>query len=154
MEFLAIYELEKIFDEEKAKEVFGALGDKATVTKVTASKITQPAPYPFDLTSLQTEAYKHLTIDPRRTLEIAQSLYTNAIISYPRTSSQQIPDDIDSLAIVESIKKQKKYEKPAQAVLDGKNKIPIKGKKDDPAHPAIHPTGEHPGKIGKDEERL
>ena len=154
MEFQALHEKDKFFDFDEANQVFKDLGVKATVEDIKARKIVQPPPYPFDLTTLQTEAYKHLNSDPRRTLEVAQTLYSNALISYPRTSSQRISDDIDTLNIVSCLKSQKEYEKDAQAVLDSRIKSPAKGKKEDPAHPAIHPTGEHPGNLKGDEKGI
>jgi len=90
----------------------------------------------FDLTSLQTEAYKFYKITPSRTLQIAQGLYLNGLISYPRTSSQKLPESIGYKEILKKIASKFKVEKLI------KRKKPVEGKKSDPAHPAIYPTGE------------
>jgi len=93
-------------------------------------------PHPFDLTTLQTEAYKFYGLNPARTLAIAQQLYLEGLISYPRTSSQKIPDSINPKTI---IKRLSDYFKQANLCTRAK---PTEGKKSDPAHPSIYPTGE------------
>lgn len=95
-----------------------------------------PAPIPFDLTTLQTESYKRHKFTPSQTLQIAQKLYTEGIISYPRTSSQEYPDSIGYDKILKQLKKYTTLVKYAT------KKKPTKGNKTDPAHPAIYPTGE------------
>jgi DNA topoisomerase-3 len=48
----------------------------------------------YDLTSLQKDCNVHLDLSAEKTLEIAQSLYEKKMISYPRTSSRYIPEDV------------------------------------------------------------
>ena len=103
-------------------------------TEIKEEKIA--APIPFDLTTLQTEAYKLHGYTPTQTLKSAQTLYLAGVISYPRTSSQQYPKDIGYDKI---LKKLNKYTTQTKYAI---NKIPTEGKKTDPAHPAIYPTGE------------
>ncbi|MCH7850432.1 MAG: DNA topoisomerase I [Nanoarchaeota archaeon] len=103
-------------------------------TKLTEEKIEAPKPY--DLTTLQTEAYKNHGYTPSQSLKIAQELYLAGLISYPRTSSQKYPVDIGYDKI---LKKLKRY---TTLVKYAVNKKPTEGKKTDPAHPAIYPTGD------------
>jgi DNA topoisomerase I len=111
-------------------------GQKAiAVTKKT--KQTIPPPSPFDLTSLQTEAYKFYSITPSQTLAIAQKLYLAGLISYPRTSSQKIPEAMQPLKILKQLSN---YFSETEKTT---RKTPIEGKKSDPAHPAIIPTGNY-----------
>jgi len=122
------------------------VGKKAqTQTKKTQQEIS-PNP-PFNLTNLQTEAYKLYGITPTNTLRSAQSLYLSGLISYPRTSSQKLPDSIDYKAILEELKKTYKVAK-----LLKRNK-PVEGAKEDPAHPSIYPTGNKQILSG-DEEKI
>lgn len=153
-DFPALHETEKFASADAAQAVKEKCGDKAEVKDVASRKYKQPPPYPFDLTTLQTEAYKHLNIDPRRCLEIAQDLYTNAYISYPRTSSQQIPDDIDCKKIIKDLKRQSEYGKLCDTLLEKKSLKPANGKKKDPAHPAIHPTGEVPSRLDSHHKKI
>jgi len=114
-------------------------------TKKTQQNIP-PLP-PFNLTTLQTEAYKFHNITPSRTLQIAQSLYLAGTISYPRTSSQKLPDSINYKEILNKLAK--KYN--AENLI--KRQKPIQGKKSDPAHPSIYPTGQT-GAMNYDEEKI
>ena len=120
-------------------------GKSAVVEKINRRTVTQQPHPPFNLSSLQSEAYRHLGYTPSRTLALAQSLYLNSAISYPRTSSEQLPDSLDFKTILTGLSSMKEYGTMAKAILKGPLK-PVQGKKTDPAHPAIHPTGEKPAK--------
>lgn len=135
---------DRIWEKDKADSIKNRCGDTAVVDKIKKRKHEQKPPAPFDLTTLQTEAYKHLGMDPRRTLEVAQELYTNAYISYPRTSSQQLPKGIDYKGIIKNLGLMKDYKESSDILLARKKLSPHNGRKKDPAHPAIHPTGEIP----------
>ncbi len=110
-------------------------GKEADASTKKTKQIVHP-PAPFDLTSLQTEAYKFYGITPSQTLAIAQKLYLAGVISYPRTSSQKIPESMRPLEILEKLKK-----KFSELIEYAVNKKPVEGNKSDPAHPAIIPTG-------------
>src|SRR5699024_6460873 len=56
--------------------------------------ITEHPPLLFDLTGLQKEANKKLGLSADETLKIAQSLYEKKFITYPRTGSKHIPEDL------------------------------------------------------------
>jgi DNA topoisomerase-1 len=98
-------------------------------------------PYPFDLGSLQTEAYRLFNLTPSKTLSIAERLYLAALISYPRTSSQRIPASLDSRSILESLSRNSNYRPLTKELLVKEKLTPNQGTKDDPAHPPITPTG-------------
>ncbi len=114
-------------------------------TEKTQQHIKPPAP--FDLTTLQTEAYKFFSITPSRTLQIAQSLYLAGLISYPRTSSQKIPEAINPQSIIKKLSKA--YD--TKLCINKKQK-PVEGSKTDPAHPSIHPTGEFTSLAGEEKK--
>ena len=120
-------------------------GQTVVVDKINRRTVTQEPHPAFSLSSLQSEAYRHMGYKPSRTLSLAQSLYLNSAISYPRTSSEQLPDTLDFKTILTGLSSMKSYSKMAKTILKGPL-IPTQGKKTDPAHPAIHPTGEKPAK--------
>ena len=130
--------------------------EDAVVTLMKRTKTKKDPPNPFDLTSLQTEAYRYFGYSPKRTSDIAQNLYTKGYISYPRTSSQKLPKQIGYNSILKNLAKIKKYEKIAKELLSKKELVPKEGKKDDPAHPAIYPTKEVPdiSTLRADEKKL
>lgn len=66
----------------------------ATVVSVENKNVTEQPPLLFDLTGLQKEANKKLNLSAEQTLNIAQSLYEKKFITYPRTGSKYIPEDM------------------------------------------------------------
>src|SRR5690554_647747 len=66
----------------------------ATVTSIENKNVTEQPPLLFDLTGLQKEANKKLNLSAEETLNIAQSLYEKKFITYPRTGSKYIPEDV------------------------------------------------------------
>jgi DNA topoisomerase-1 len=68
------------------------------------------------------------------------------LISYPRTSSQKLPSSIDYRAILRNLNRLHRYRSLTAELLDLPSLKPREGAKDDPAHPAIYPTGTLPGR--------
>lgn len=66
----------------------------ATIVSVEIKNVTEQPPLLFDLTGLQKEANKKLNLSAEETLNIAQSLYEKKFITYPRTGSKYIPEDV------------------------------------------------------------
>ena len=146
----------KIFDENWTKKVLRETEKKdGKIEEITSKKFKQKTPIPFDLTSLQMEASTMLGFSPKKTLELAQKLYIAGVTSYPRTSSQKLPKELELDKIIEKLKKQTQYQDKINLVLKINPKLnPNEGKKNDPAHPAIHPTGEIPTKLNQQELKL
>lgn len=69
-------------------------GATATVNVVQSQTETEHAPLLFDLITLQKEANKRFNFSAEETLTITQSLYEKKFITYPRTDSQYIPEDL------------------------------------------------------------
>jgi DNA topoisomerase-1 len=124
-----------IFDKSELTK-FENLKGKTVQAQTKKTEQILPPNNPFNLTTLQTEAYKFYGISPLRTLQIAQSLYLSGLISYPRTSSQKLPVSIGYDKILKKLVKKYNVEKLIT------RKKPIEGKKSDPAHPSIYPTGD------------
>ncbi len=116
------------------------------IDSVAVNEFAQNPPLPFDLGSLQSEAYRIFHYTPMRTSSIAQHLYLAALISYPRTSSQKLPPAIGYQTILKKLSKAPAYASSAAELLSKPALKPNEGKKVDPAHPAIYPTGNLPAK--------
>ena len=155
-EIIAWHKEDKFWDKEKANKVMKKVKNekKAVVDKTEKKQFKQQAPFPFDLTSLQIEAYRCHRISPKETLEIAQELYTSGVISYPRTSSQQLTEKIGFKKIFASLSKQKQYSGLIKKLLLKKILKPNNGRKTDPAHPAIYPTGNIPNLSNEREQKI
>ncbi|MAG91124.1 DNA topoisomerase I [Candidatus Woesearchaeota archaeon] len=152
----AWHKQDKFWEKEKADEVIKKTkGQKeALVEKIERKQFNQMAPFPFDLTSLQIEAYRCFRISPKETLQIGQELYTSGFISYPRTSSQQLPASIGYQKILKDLSKQKQYSDLVKLLLKKSKLSPNNGKKTDPAHPAIFPTGIPPQGLNERESKI
>lgn len=87
---------EKIEKKELAEETVAKItvGSEAKVVKVEAKETKEPPPLLFDLTSLQQDANKKYGYSADQTLNIAQSLYEKKVITYPRTGSRYIGEDV------------------------------------------------------------
>jgi DNA topoisomerase-1 len=141
--FPAAYELKAIFSRGDAEDVAGRCnGSKGTVKDIKAGEAMIPPPPPFDLGGLQSEAYRLFGYTPSKTQRVAERLYLNALISYPRTSSQKLPRSLNFEGLIRSLGRNPNYRELADELLSsGRPLRPREGSKTDPAHPAIHPTG-------------
>jgi DNA topoisomerase I len=150
----AMHKDDKIFDKKRVDEILNKVKGKDGVIKdIRSSEQKKQAPYPFDLTTLQTEGYRCFGYTPKRTLDIAQKLYTATYISYPRTSSQQLTPKLGYKKIIANLMKQIDYTPLGNIVLKTKL-VPNNGKKTDPAHPAIYPTGIAPKSMDAQEKKI
>ena len=131
---LELKHIKDIFNKTELKKFENLNGKKAQAETKKREQILPP-PTPFNLTDLQREAYKLHGITPSKTLQSAQSLYLAGLISYPRTSSQKLPASIGYKKILKDMAKAYNVESLI------KREEPIEGKKTDPAHPSIYPTG-------------
>ncbi len=152
----AEHTLGRIFDLPEAEKILKKLeGEKeARVKKVTKQESRVPPPVPFDLGTLQSEAYKAFRLTPKQVQDIAQTLYEEGYISYPRTSSQKLPPAIGYRRIIEALGKNEKFAEASKKLLKKERLYPRQGKKDDPAHPAIFPTGIVPKKLEPRAEKV
>ncbi|KDE68621.1 DNA topoisomerase [Fusobacterium necrophorum DAB] len=85
---------DRIDDEVTAEQLLNLVGDKIEITDVIQKeKITKPD-LPFDLTTLQRECNKYFGYSAKQTLDYAQSLYEKKLITYPRTDSRCLTEDM------------------------------------------------------------
>ena len=89
-----ILSTDRIDDEIAAEQLINLVGDKIEITDVIQKeKITKPE-LPFDLTTLQRECNKYFKYSAKQTLDYAQSLYEKKLITYPRTDSRCLTEDM------------------------------------------------------------
>ncbi len=112
----------------------------AAVKKIDKKVMTQAPPRPYNTTSMLADIYRYFGYSPNQGLSIAEALYQAGLISYPRTSSEKLPKDINFKKIITNLGKQKNYEKESKELLVGDLK-PNEGSKTDAAHPSVYPTG-------------
>ncbi|MDQ2719364.1 MAG: DNA topoisomerase 3 [Bacteroidota bacterium] len=87
---------ENYTNKDKAVTAFSIVqkAEKATVTSIEKKDKTENPPLLYDLTTLQRDANKYYEFSADDTLNLAQSLYEKKLITYPRTGSSYISEDI------------------------------------------------------------
>ena len=90
---------ERISDKAEAAALKGACETETAVcVSLTREKKTAAPPKLFDLTSLQREANRIFGYTAKQTLDLAQALYEKKLLTYPRTDSSYLTDDMEETA--------------------------------------------------------
>jgi DNA topoisomerase-1 len=152
----AEYKVDRFNSRAEAERVTKECQGKAGVVETIESRTYRLAPpTPFDLSALQSEAYRHFGLTPRAALGLAERLYLDQLISYPRTSSQKLPSSIKYEDVIKGLNKLDAYRTETATLLTSGTLVPNEGKKDDSAHPAVYPTGTLPKRtLDQREEKI
>ncbi|MEG2987490.1 MAG: DNA topoisomerase, partial [Lachnospiraceae bacterium] len=90
---------ERINEKRRAEEIAGACqSGQALVVSVNKEEKTVNPPKLFDLTTLQREANRYFGFTAQQTLDYTQSLYEKKLVTYPRTDSQFLTEDMGQTA--------------------------------------------------------
>ena len=121
------------------------------ITQVEHKQKTEEPPLLYDLTTLQKEANSRYGFTAEQTLAIAQKLYEAKLITYPRTSSRYIPDDVFETIpkLLEKLQRDEQLGSHASHIDTLARRSVDAGKVTD--HHALLTTGLHPIGIYKDE---
>ncbi len=128
-------------DREAAETAFSHVegATTGTVTEVVKKSRTQRPPAPFNTTSLQAAAAAE-GISPARTMRIAESLYMDGLISYPRVDNTVYPRSLDLRATVKAIAEVPQYAPTCRELLAREKLTATRGKTETTDHPPIYPT--------------
>ncbi len=148
--FEARYIEQRIFDKSLVNKLLELNPKKAIVKKILKRKRRVSPPAPLNTTEY-IRAASRLGFSSMNAMRIAESLYLKGLISYPRTNNQTYPDTINLSKILGKLK-HGRHSNIINNILKHQIK-PTKGKasKD---HPPIHPTGELPEDLTKQEEKI
>ena len=92
-------DMEKVKTEDEAKAIAAACNKmQAVVSSLKKETKTVTPPKLYDLTTLQREANRYYGFTAQQTLDLVQSLYEKKLLTYPRTDSQFITEDMESTA--------------------------------------------------------
>jgi len=148
---------------EEAEELFAKIEDVASgfpnggkILTVEAKPRKEPPPLLHDLSSLQQEANKRKGFTADQTLNLLQGLYESKLVTYPRTGSRYIGDDVFAGVpnLIDKLKVHKDFGKQAdflQTVPLNKRSVNAKKVTD---HHAILPTGESPYQLSGDKQAI
>lgn len=112
---------------------------RAKVDSIEKKKRTVAPPAPFNTTSLMAAASSE-GISPARTMRIAESLYMDGYISYPRVDNTVYPSSLDLADTVKAIAGNPAYAPYCKELLAKGKLTATRGKKETTDHPPIYPT--------------
>ncbi|XP_071107508.1 DNA topoisomerase 3-alpha-like [Haliotis cracherodii] len=110
----------------------------ATVLEVKSKNKSKWRPQALDTVEMEKLASRKLRINAKETMKIAEKLYTQGFISYPRTETNIFPKEMDLQSLVQDQTRDPNWGGFAQRILD-QGLHPRNGNKTDNAHPPIHP---------------
>eukprot|EP01119_Soliformovum_irregulare_P010731 TRINITY_DN2648_c0_g2_i1.p2 TRINITY_DN2648_c0_g2~~TRINITY_DN2648_c0_g2_i1.p2 ORF type:complete len:307 (-),score=106.26 TRINITY_DN2648_c0_g2_i1:1204-2124(-) len=98
-------------------------------------------PFPMTTVELQKQAARKLHLGSEQTMTIAEKLYQQGYLSYPRTETDSFPEGTDIISLIREQANNPDWGSYASDLTDqGKFKHPSKGRNNDNSHPPIHPT--------------
>lgn len=137
---------------DKVEDVPSGFPNGGHIVSVEAKPRKEPPPLLHDLSSLQQEANKRKGFTADQTLGLLQTLYEGKLVTYPRTGSRYIGDDVFATvpALIEKFNEHPEFGKQAAFLATVKlNKRSVNAKKVTDHH-AILPTGEKPYQLSGD----
>src|SRR5215210_4981097 len=138
--FVARHAYGRFREEDAAQTAYENLTETARVTEVKEKSATRPAPIPFNTTGFLTAA-ANIGISPSRAARLAEDLYTDGYISYPRTDNTVYPGSLDMREVLGQLKRVEGVGPYAEKLLSAGKLSPTRGKKETTDHPPIYPTG-------------
>ncbi|PPQ66473.1 hypothetical protein CVT24_007047 [Panaeolus cyanescens] len=144
-----------IFDREVVNHIFALMSMDltATVSKVTKKTTKKWKPLPLTTVELQKAGSRLLKMAPKKVLDIAEKLYQQGFVSYPRTETDQFDPQFDFMSLINKQTADPAWGNFATGLQNGGFGPPRRGKNDDKAHPPIHPTA-HANNLNHDEKRV
>ncbi|KAI8915780.1 DNA topoisomerase, partial [Gorgonomyces haynaldii] len=149
------WQRDRLYNEQAIQAFYDLCHNKqAKIVKVEAKPKSKWAPLPLTTIELQKSASKFLGMTSDRVMSVAEKLYNEGIISYPRTETDVFGDTFDLMTLVQKqLNSPQPLSQYAQRLLNGEFVRPRKGKNDDQAHPPIHPV-RGAAELGGDEQRV
>jgi DNA topoisomerase-1 len=138
-EFDATHKKKKFTKKEEAEKAFSKISEKGKVIEARQSIRDIKPLTPFNTTNLIMGG-SSMGFTASRTINIAESLYMNGYISYPRTDNTVYPSTIDLAGIMKTLGKSPHFAETSKAVLSQDKIVPSRGNKKTTDHPPIYPT--------------
>ncbi|KAK9894947.1 prokaryotic type I DNA topoisomerase, partial [Cystobasidium minutum MCA 4210] len=145
-----------LFDHQAVLVLFEqcVLQPEATVVNVETKPASKWKPLPLTTVELQKNGSRLLRLPPKKVLEAAEALYHKGLVSYPRTETDQFDPKFNFHELIERQRQDGSWGQFASMLLDnGGYERPRNGRKNDKAHPPIHPV-QHANNLQGDEKRV
>ena len=151
--FEAHHAEDKFWDQSAAETAVAQTKSPGRVTKLKSRRNTRRPPTPYNTTAFTTDASNRLGITPSRAMRLAEGLYMDGFVSYPRTDNTVYPSSLPLRSLVSSLVAITDFE-AAAPLLQGEL-TPTRGKKETTDHPPIYPTqAVHPGALEDAQKRV
>jgi DNA topoisomerase I len=151
--FEAHHGTDRFWEKGQAEAALAGTKTPGVVKEVSSRRNSRRPPTPYNTTAFTTDASSRLGITPSRAMQIAEDLYMDGFISYPRTDNTVYPPSLNSRELVRSLVRIPEFD-AAASLLDGDLK-PTRGKKETTDHPPIYPTQAlHPGALEGPKRRV
>ena len=140
MEFSAKHSKGRFTASTKAKDAFTKAKEArvGVVSSVKQREKKDRPPAPYSTTAFLRDATRQ-GFSAARAMSVAEELYTNGYISYPRTDNTVYPKSLDLKGVLEALTKSE-FEKEAKELLEKSRLTPSRGKIQTTDHPPIYPT--------------
>jgi len=136
--FHAKHQADRFQDKATAAAAMDNIDDTATVLAFAKSERVDAPPKPFNTTEFLAAA-SALGISASRAMDTAERLYTAGWISYPRTDNTVYPSELD-LRVLVGMFTSGPFAENARTLLQKKQLVATRGKKQTTDHPPIYPT--------------
>jgi DNA topoisomerase-1 len=137
--FEAHHATDKFWDRSEAEAALAGTSSPGLVKDVTSKRNSRKPPPPFNTTAFTTDASSRLGITPATAMRIAEDLYMDGFISYPRTDNTVYPRSLNARELISSLVRISDFE-AAAPLLSKRELTATRGKKESTDHPPIHPT--------------
>jgi len=137
--FEAHHATDKFWERSEADAALAGTKSPGVVAEVTSKRNTRRPPAPYNTTAFTTDASSRLGITPASAMRIAEDLYMDGFISYPRTDNTVYPRSLNTRELISSLVRIPDFS-AAKGLLDQPELKPTRGKKETTDHPPIYPT--------------
>jgi DNA topoisomerase-1 len=137
--FEAHHATDKFWKREEADAALAGTKSPGVVSEVTARRSTRKPPTPLNTTAFTTDVSSRLGITPASAMRIAEDLYMDGLISYPRTDNTVYPPSLPLRETVAALVAVPDFA-AAAPLLDKPELTATRGKKETTDHPPIYPT--------------
>nr|XP_973578.2 PREDICTED: DNA topoisomerase 3-alpha [Tribolium castaneum] len=146
---------DRLFDKNACEAILDICKESpnATVEKVEGKPKSKWRPLPLDTVEMEKTVSRKLKITAKDTMKIAEKLYTQGLISYPRTETNIFPKELNLANLVTLQQNDQRWGAFAHRIMNEGGPAPRQGKKSDQAHPPIHPT-KHADNLTGNEQRV
>uniref|UniRef100_A0A0W0EWV8 DNA topoisomerase n=1 Tax=Moniliophthora roreri TaxID=221103 RepID=A0A0W0EWV8_MONRR len=146
---------DRLFSEDEALVIYEHVmaNPLARVIKVEKKETKKWKPLPLTTVEMQKAGSRLLKLAPKKILDIAEKLYQQGFLSYPRTETDQFDSQFDFQSLIEKQRADPSWGAFATSLQEGGFSTPRKGKNNDKAHPPIHPTA-YAGNLHGEEKRV